>query len=153
MDSIKITGKFNLKCFNKDGSLKWEESVDNLIMNAGKAELANLAGNESSPVAFTFLAVGTSNTAVAATQTTLGAEISTGGLERAAATVSRVTTTVSNDTLRLVKTWTSSATHAVEEVAALNAASSGDMLCRALTGTKNVLNGETLLATYDIAFA
>lgn len=152
-ESITVKGVFTLKCYRKDGSLKWKTSVPNTIMNAGKAELAALAGNTASPSAFTYLAVGTSTTAVAATQTALGAEISTGGLARASATVSRTTTTVSNDTLRLAYTWTSSSTHAVEEIGIFNAASAGDMLARALTSTKSILNGETLAATYDVAFA
>ena len=150
---MKIRGRITLQCFNKDGSLKWTEKVNNIITNAGKAEVAGLAGNTGSPTAFTYLAVGTSNTAVAATQTALGAEITTGGLERAAATVSRTTTTVTTDTLRLTKTWTASATHAVEEIGIFNAASSGDMLGRALTGTKNLVSGETLAATYDVDFS
>lgn len=152
-DNIKVSGVFTLKCYRADGTLKWELKTPNTIMSAGKAALANLAGNVSSPTAFTYLAVGTSTTAVAVNQTALGAEITTGGLARASATVSRVTTTVTNDTLRLEYTWTSSATHAVEEIGIFNAASAGDMLARALTTTKNVISSETLKATYDVTFA
>ncbi len=137
----------------KFGVVKWADSFNNGITNAGLAQLALLAG-DASAVPFTYLAVGTSTTAFAVGQTTLGAEITTGGLERAAATVSRTTTSVSNDTLSLVKTWTSSATHAVEEIGAFNASSAGTMLCRALpVATKNVVSGETLAATYTISFA
>ena len=95
-DNIKVSGVFTLKCYRADGTLKWELKTPNTIMSAGKAALANLAGNVSSPTAFTYLAVGTSTTAVAVNQTALGAEITTGGLARASATVSRVTTTVTN---------------------------------------------------------
>jgi len=148
-----MKGTVTLECRRADGSLKWRDVVHNGITNAGLAEIAGLAGNTGSPTAFSFLAVGTSTTAFAASQTTLGAEITTGGLARNAATVSRTTTTVTNDTLRLTHTWTASATHAVEETGIFNDASAGDMLGRALTTTKNVVSGETLVVTYDVSFA
>lgn len=152
MDTIEPKGRINLKCFRVDGSLKWEVDTNNLVTSAGKAQLALLAG-DASATPFTYLEVGTSSTAVSVGQTALQAAITTGGLARAAATVSRVTTTVTNDSLRLVYTWTASATHAVEEIGIFNASSAGTMLGRALTGTKNLVSGETLVGTYTVAFA
>lgn len=153
-DSLHIRGQIRLQCFRADGTLKWDTGfIKNTITNAGKAEIANLAGNVSSPLSFTYLAVGTSSTAPAASQTALGAEVSTSGLSRASATITRQTTTVTNDTLQLIKIWTVSGTVAVEEVGVFNAASVGTMLARALTTTKNVANGETLTGTYQIIFS
>lgn len=137
----------------KFGVVKDQWQTENLTMNAGFAVFSGLAGNTGSQTAFSYLAVGTSSTAVSASQTTLGAEITTNGLARAAATVSRVTTTQTNDTLQLVKTWTSSGTHSVEEIGYFNASSAGVMGGRSLTGTKSIANGETLAATYKIKFA
>jgi len=85
--------------------------------------------------AFSYLAVGTSSTAVAITDTTLNAEITDTGLARASATVSRVTTTVTNDTLQLTYTWTASGVKSIQEIGILNAASTGILLSHALTGT------------------
>lgn len=147
---IKLIGKYTLKCYRADGKLKWRKTVHNSVMNVGKAEVANLMGNVSSPVAFTYLAVGTSSTAVAISQTALGGEITDSGLARHAATVSRTTTTSTNDTLSLTYTWSVSGTKAIEEVGVFNASSSGIMLSRALTTTKNVASGETLTGTYTI---
>lgn len=152
MDTLTPSGHINLKCYRADGSLKWEVDTHNLITSAGKAQFALLAG-DATAIPFAYLAVGTSSTAPAIGNTALGAEITTGGLARASATVSRVTTTVTNDSLRLVYTWTASATHAVEEVGFFNASSSGTLGGRALTGTKNLVSGETLAATYTVAFA
>ena len=107
MEGIKISGYVRLRIKDKDGNIKEDTGFQkNIITNAGLAELSNLAGNVSSPTAFTYLAVGTDNTAAAATDTTLGAEITDTGLARASATVSRTTTTATNDTLRLVYEWT-----------------------------------------------
>ena len=151
---IKLKGQVRLECFNKDGSLKWDTGfIKNVECNAGKAAIAGLAGNTGGLTAFTYLAVGTSNTAVNAADTTLTAEVSTSGLGRAASTVSRITTTVTNDTLQLNHQWTASGTVTVQEVGIFNAASTGIMLGHALTGAKTVNSGDVLVGTYQMAFA
>ena len=143
-----------MECRDKLGNLKWNTGwFSNGITNAGFAELANLAGNVSSPTAFTYLAVGTSTTAFAASQTALQAEITDTGLARAAASVTIQTTTVTNDTLQLVHTWTATGSKTVEEVGIFNAASSGTMLGRALTTTKALTEDDTLAITYQVVFA
>lgn len=125
----------------------------NQITNASLAVFAGLSGNTGAQTAFTYLAVGTSNTATAASQTTLQAEIVDSGLARAAATVTRSTTTQTNDTLQLDYTWTASGTKTVEEVGVFNAASSGVMAGRKLTGSLPLINTSTLAITYKIIFA
>jgi len=153
MDNMGIQGQVRLECRRPDGSLKWDTGwIKNGISNAGKAQVALLAG-DGSATPFTYLAVGTSSTAFASSQTALQAETTTNGLERAAATVSRTTTTETNDTLQLTKTWTATGTVVVEEIGIFNAASAGTMLGRALTSTKTIANGETLAATYKVKFA
>jgi len=153
LEPMGIKGRFRLVCLDKDGKLKFDTGFQpNIITNAGKAQIALLAG-DASAVPFTYLAVGTSNTATAASQTALGAEITDSGLARAAATVSRVTTTVTNDTLQLYYSFTVTGTKSVEEIGMFNASSSGTMLGRALTGTKSLVNGDILQITYKVAFA
>lgn len=153
MDSIKSTGVFQLKCFGKDGQLKWDTGlIPNITTNAGKAQFASLVG-DASAIPFTYLAVGTSSTAVAATDTTLGAEIVDTGLARASATVGRTTTSVTNDTLSLTYTWTASGSKTVQEIGYFNASSSGTLGGHALTGAKAVVNGDALIATYSVQFS
>lgn len=148
-----MRGRIKLDCFDKDGNLKWTtEWIDNLIVNAGKAQLALLAG-DASAVPFTYIAVGTSTTAVSAAQTALQAEIVDSGLARAAATVSRVTTTTTNDTVQLAKTFGVSGSKTVEEIGIFNDPSAGTMLGRALTTSKVVSSGDNLAATYQVIFA
>lgn len=150
---IKLKGLVKLDIYDVNGKLKdttgW---LENTITKTGLAQIALLAG-DASAVPFTYLAVGTDSTAAANTQTALVAEITDTGLERAAATVSRVTTTETNDTLQLVKTWTASGSKTVEEIGIFNAASTGTMLGRKVTGSKALSNGETLTATYKVSFA
>lgn len=152
MDTIKIKGTYHFQILDVDGNVKDKWSVNNLVVNAGKAQLALLAG-DATATPFTYIAVGTSSTAVAGSQTALQAETTTNGLSRASATVSRTTTTVTNDTLSLAKTFTATGTVVVKEVGVFNAASSGTMLSRALTSTKTLVNGETLAVTYTLAFS
>lgn len=153
-ESFGLQGRVRLECKGADGELKWDTGwIKNTITNGGKAEVAGLTGNTGSPTAFTYLAVGTSSTAPAAAQTALQAELSSDGLSRAAATVSRTTTTVTNDTLRLVKAFSVTGTQTVEEAGIFNDPTAGTMLGRALTGSKAVVNGDTLTVTYDVAFA
>lgn len=150
---LDIQGKIKLEIRSKDGVLKDSTGwISNIITNAGKAQIALLAG-DATAVPFTYLAVGTSTTAVAATDTTLTAEITDTGLARAAGTVSRVTTTVSNDTLQVVYTWTATGTKTVEEVGLFNAASAGTMLGHALTTSKAMSNSDTLQMTYQVKFS
>lgn len=152
-EALQLAGKIKLDIYSADGTLKdttgW---VNNIITNAGKAQLALLAG-DATATPFTYLAVGTSATAVAATDTTLTAEITDSGLERAVGTVSRVTTTVTNDTLQVTKTWSVTGTKTVEEVGLFNASSAGTMLGHALTTSKAVANTDTLVGTYQVKFA
>jgi len=147
------TGRYKLDCFNADGSLKWSTDwIKNTITNTGKAEEANLVSGLGGS-AFTYLAVGTDDTAADATQTALGAETTTDGLERAAATVTRVTTNVTNDTINLTKTWTATWTVVVEEIGVFNDNTTGIMLGRQVTGTKTINDGESLQGTYQIIFS
>lgn len=125
----------------------------NLVTNAGKAEVANLVGGVSTPVAFTYIAVGTGVTAAAAADTTLGTETAASGLSRAAATNTRVTTTVTNDTAQFLKSFSVTGTVAVTESGVLNAASAGTLLCRQVFAAINVANGDTLQITWKVAIA
>lgn len=152
-DNTLQKGQIRLTCYDRQGNLKFDTGfIRNTITNTGKAAMAGLTGNTGAVSAFTFLAVGTSNTAVSATQTALQAELSTLGLSRQAATVSRVTTTQTNDTLQLTTTWTSSGSTTVEEIGIFNASSVGIMLGRALTTSKALVSGDQLVGTYQVIF-
>jgi hypothetical protein len=150
-DCGAFKGYVTLKCFKKDGSLKWEYKGYNKMTNASLAVISGLLGNTGSQVAFTYLAVGSGTTAESNSLTALTTEITNHGLARASATVARATTTQTNDTLRLTKTWTASggSSDTIQEIGIFNDASAGVMLARKLTGAKTVASGETLAATYD----
>ena len=152
MDTLKLKGTYDFEIKDINGKVRDSWTVENLVTNAGFAQLALLAG-DASAVPFTFLAVGTSSTAPAVGNTALVAETTTNGLARVAGTVSRITTAVANDTYRITTTWTATGSVTVEEVGVFNAGAAGTMLSRALTTTKSVVNGETLTGVYTLRFS
>lgn len=119
----------------------------------GFAEIANLAGNVTSPVAFTYLEVGTGTTAENPAHTTLVTPVTDTGLARAAATCTRVQTTVANDTLQLYKDWTATGVKILREIGAFNANAAGIMLGRKLFDAITTANGDHFQATYKFKFS
>jgi hypothetical protein len=152
MNTIKLKGTYDFVIKRADGSIKESWSVDNLLMNAGFAQLALLAG-DAAAVPFTYIAIGSGDTAPGATQTTLVTEITDSGLARHAGTVSRVQTTVASDTFQVLYEFTATATITLKEVGIFNDATVGTMLSRALTGTKTLLDTEKYQVTYKLKFS
>lgn len=150
-DNLKLKGLISLTVTDKDGNLKDEREIKNVITKTGLAQIALLAG--ASGDAFTYLALGTGATAATSDDTALETETSASGLARAAATVSRVTTTVTNDTLQLAKTFTAGASAAITECGILNAATDGVLLGRQVFSAVNVVSGDSLAVTYKVSFA
>jgi hypothetical protein len=126
--------------------------VNNTLTNTSRAVMSGLVGNTGAQVAFGYLALGTDATAPAASQTALIAETVVSGLARAAATIARITTTQTNDTLRFQKTFTAAGSANIQEVGFFNDPSVGVMGGRALTGSKNLISGDTLAITYTVQF-
>jgi hypothetical protein len=38
-EQLSVTGSYEVKCLDADGTLKWEDSIQNLVVNVGKANL------------------------------------------------------------------------------------------------------------------
>lgn len=151
---IKIKGWFELDHI-RDGLVIDHKTIDNTITNAGLAEVAGLftADTAGSLTAFDYIAIGTGTTASDATDTQLEAEITQSGGERrggADVTGTQVQTSVTNDTGQLVTTYTFTGTFAVTESGVLNAAATGDMLCRQTFSAINVASGDSLQVTWKV---
>jgi hypothetical protein len=150
-DEVKMKGTIEV-IQTRNGKEIERRLIENTITKTGMAQMALLAG-DAAAVPFTYLEVGIGTTGATADDTALESAITDTGLERAAATVSRVTTTNTNDTLQLLKTWTSTGAKAVTECGAFNAASTGTMLGRQVFSAINVANGDGLTVTYKFKFS
>lgn len=133
------------------GRYTTELKIANLVTNTGLAGIASRINGSGAEAAFTYIAIGTGTTAAAAGDTALETEITTGGGARAAATASRTTTTQTNDTATLVHTFTFTASFAVTEAGALNAASAGVLVNHQVFTAVNVVSSDTLQVTIDLA--
>jgi len=41
-EQVSITGRYDVKCLDADGNLKWEDSIKNLVVNVGKANILSV---------------------------------------------------------------------------------------------------------------
>lgn len=41
-ETLTVTGRYDVKCLDADGNLKWEEHIDNLVVNVGKANILSV---------------------------------------------------------------------------------------------------------------
>lgn len=150
-NGFKLKGVIRIRKLSADGRVLEESTVDNLVVNAGKAEVAQLIGAGLGGTAFQYIAIGTGTTAESATDTAMEIEIA-----RKAATVTNTTTTVTNDTAQFVATFSSSdglsGTAAVTEYGLFNDATAGDMLSHAIKAAKNMDwdAGEQLEVTWTV---
>lgn len=118
-----------------------------LVTNAGKDIITNrILGSGTEPK---FTAIGTGSTAEAITQTALVTEVET----RATGTSTRQTTTTTNDTYQVVGTVSITGTRALQESGLFDASTVGNMLCRGVYTTINLVNGDSIQVTWKVSFS
>jgi len=142
---VGLSGKVDYRLRDSTGKLKMERlNVGNIVVNAGKAEVAELI--IGSGTAFSNIAIGTGATqAFAASDTELNTEDS-----RDTATTSTDTTDTTGDTSKFVHTFTFSATKTINESGVFNSSSGGDMLCAQYISDINVESGDSLEITWKL---
>jgi len=146
IDTVTPRGTIILRHLDKDGKVKEERTVKNLIVTVGRALQAyRLIGTTKAAV--THLALGTGIVAAAAANTLLGAET-----HRGAVTPTIVTTTNASDTAQFAATFVFDDTFAITEAALLNADAVGDMLSRQVFAAINVVNLDALEVIWKIQY-
>jgi hypothetical protein len=141
-DQIYPKGQLNILLTGSDGKIKVNETVKNLVVDAGKGWIAARMTEASIPDEMSHMAVGTDNTAAAGGQTTLVAEN---------ARVALSTTTISTNTVEYVATFgAGTGTAALVEAGILNAGSGGTLLCRTVFSVVNKGADDTLTITWTI---
>jgi len=143
-ESINVKGNLEVILLDENGKQKDYRKINNLVVAVGKDTIASrMVGNTTAIMSH--MAVGTSNTAAVTSQTALGAEL---------ARVALGSTTRSTNTVTYVATFPAgTGTGALTEAGILNAASSGNMLCRTVFGVVTKAAGDTVVITWNVTVA
>jgi hypothetical protein len=139
-EQIKVTGQVSIVITGKDGQVKDQREIKNLVVTTGKEFIA--ARMVGTPTAMSHMALGSNNTAAAAGDTALGTELGRVSLASAAASGAVVTYTASFPA--------GTATGAVVEAGVFNAGSSGTMLCRTVFAVVNKGADDAMSVTWAI---
>jgi|TARA_Y100001973_G_C5200822_1_gene337482 hypothetical protein len=134
-DNLKMKGRLQV-------SLNGEvvRDIDNLVVTAGKAYVADRMKNNSSTMSH--MAIGSGTTAAAAGNTALGTELGR---------VSLTSTTVSSNVVTYVATFAAgTGTGAVTEAGILTASSGGTMLCRTVFSVVNKGSADSMTITWTV---
>ena len=134
-DNLKMKGRLQV-------SLNGEvvRDIDNLVVTAGKAYVADRMKNNSSTMSH--MAIGSGTTAAAAGTTALGTELGR---------VSLTSTTVSSNVVTYVATFAAgTGTGAVTEAGILTASSGGTMLCRTVFSVVNKGSADSMTITWTV---
>jgi uncharacterized membrane protein len=143
-ESVKVKGNLEVLLLDENGIKKDYRKVDNLVVAVGKDVIAaRLLGNTLAVMSH--MAVGTSATAAATSQTALGGEVGRVALD---------SSTRSSNTLTYIATFPAgTGTGSLAEAGILNAASTGNMLCRTTFSTVSKAAGDTVVVTWNVTVA
>lgn len=139
-DNLKVTGDVAIKLYNRDGSIKEEREIKNLVVTAGKEFIASRM--TGSTTAMSHMAIGSGAVAAAAANTTLGSEVGRVALSTNSATGAVVTYTASFPA--------GEGTGAVTEAGVFNASSVGTLLCRTVFAVVNKGADDAMSITWQI---
>ena len=145
LDNLKLKGDVAIKLFDKDGNIKQEENIKNLVVDAGLDFIASrMVGTGSSIMSH--MGIGSGTTAAVAgdhnLESILGSRIT---LSSAEATSKQV--------LYVASFGAGVSTGAVTESAIFNASSGGSMLCRTTFSVINKGADDTLQINWTISLA
>ena len=140
-DGLKLRGDVALVLRDKDGNVKDERKIENLIVDTGLNFICDRMKDDET--AMTHMALGSGSTAAAAGDTTLGSQLGS----REALDSSTVT---NNQIVYVASFEAGDATGAVTEAGIFNASSSGTMLCRTVFAVVNKQSDDTLTVNWTI---
>ena len=141
-DTLKLRGDVSIKLYDKNGKIKDQREITNLVVNSGLAFICSrMAG--TSPAVMTHMGVGSGTTSAAAGQTALVSQL--GSREALDSTNASANTIVFVCSLEA-----GDGTGAVSESAIFNAASSGTMLARVTFPVVNKQADDTMSITHTI---
>jgi hypothetical protein len=139
-DGLKITGAVEIKLFDKNGNVKDQRNIKNLVVTTGKTFIA--ARMVGTPTAMSHMAIGSNNTAADVADTALGTELGRVALSSSTSTGAVVTHTATFGA--------GVGTGAVVEAGVFNASSGGTMQCRSVFPVVNKGADDGMSITWTI---
>lgn len=139
-DGLKVTGSVSICVFDKDGNVKDERKIHNLVVTTGRNFIASRMTDTTTTMSH--MAIGSGTTSPAAGNTGLEAELGRVSLT-SATTTGVVTTYVANFTA-------GTGTGAITEAGIFNDASGGIMLCRSTFAVVNKGADDGMSITWQI---
>ena len=139
-ETIKATGKLNIKLFGPDGTIKEDKTVPNIVVTTGKTFIA--ARMVGTPTAMSHMAIGSGTTNPAAGDTTIETELGRVSLTSSASAGAVVT--------YIASFGAGTGTGAVTEAGILNASSAGTLLCRTEFAVVNKGADDSMSITWTI---
>lgn len=124
----------------------FDRYMEDLVVTAGKAAVANLLATDSGTACFKYTGIGQDSTAPAPGQTALLNQYK----RQAADTITRVTTNVANDTMQSTTTFSITDTVALVESGLFDASTNGNMLCRQTFAPINLQNEDQVTFIWKI---
>ncbi len=138
---MKLTGSIKVTIFDKNGQVKDQEQIDNLVVTAGKVWAAEMLTNVP-PTAMSHLAVGSGAAAPAIGDAALGSELGRVALDSQTHSAQKVT---------FIATFPAgTATGAVAEAGIFNAVAAGTMLNRVTFTVKNKDATDSMVIDWDL---
>jgi len=146
-DGVTTKGVVHFQLYGADGKLKQDKTVNNLIVNTGKAHIASrLISNTGLTTYFMAIGIGTTDPAVG--QTTLISQVGT----RVSATATQGTSPSDNKVTFAAEFAPQNppSTAALVEAGIFTASSGGTMLNRVKFAEINKEAGDTLVVSWDV---
>jgi hypothetical protein len=139
-ENIKVTGDVTVTITGKDGQVKDQRQIKNLVVTSGKQFIA--ARMVGTPAVMSHMAIGAGAVAAAAGDTALGSELGRVALASDAVSGAVVTYTATFPA--------GTGTGGVTEAGVLNAGSAGTMLCRTVFAVVNKGADDAMSITWAI---
>ena len=145
-DRVARKGKLRIELFDRDGKLKEEREINNLMTNVGEAHIADQLASAPDESAMSHMAIGTGTTAPTSANTALEFE-----LDRNALTSRTQGAGGDDNDIIYVGDWAAGdGTGAITEAGILNSSASGSMLARATFAAINKGAADTLKITWTV---
>lgn len=147
-ETLKMVGQVNLVLTDKNGNVKEEREIKNLVVNPGLAFIISRMAGTSKAV-MSYMALGSSTTAAAAAQTDLISML--GAREIIDSTTISGT---NNEKIVYVSSFEAGkGTGAVTEAGIFNASTAGDMLCRTVFPVINKQADDTMSISWTLTLS